>query len=143
MNPEDLATDWLVTHLEADAELMGMVNEIAPNAWWESLASPFVRVDYLDGEDLMVIGLHRIWADCTFHVRGVVHWNGRGQPDRTEVNAIGARLDALLHDNESITATLEIHSFREDPTPMPAVVERGDLWLQSGGVYRVRARAVS
>ena len=76
-------------------------------------------------------------------MRGVLHWRGSGRPDRSEVDAIGARLDALLHDHEAITATHHFHSFREEPEPTPAVTEpNGELWLQSGGVYRVRASAL-
>lgn len=143
MNPEDAALDHVVTHLEADAELMGMVSAIAPTVKWATLKSPFVRVDFLEGVDLMVIGLHRVWTDCTFHVRGCSHWTGSGQPDRTEVNAIGARVDELLHDHESQTADLELHSFRVDATPSLGDVEGGELWLLSGGIYRVRARVLA
>jgi hypothetical protein len=123
---------------------MGMLNgTVAPEVTWDTNASPFVRVDRLDGNDLMVIGLHRVWVDTTFHIRGVFHWRGTGRPDRTEVNAIGARLDELLHDHEATTSTHSIHSFREEPTPTPATTEPGgDLWLQSGGIYRLRAHAL-
>jgi hypothetical protein len=142
MTPEDAALDWLVNYLETDSELSGLVNGVAPNAIWGTLASPFVRVDYLDGDDLVAMGLHRIWGDLTYHVRGVFHWRGTEKPDRTEVNAIGARIDALLHDHEEQTATVAVHSFREEPEPIPSVVENGQLWLQSGGVYRVRAQVL-
>jgi hypothetical protein len=146
--PEDLLTDWLISYLEADTTLTAMLNgaegqTVAPEVIWDRLASPFVRIDRLDGDDLMVIGLHRIWSDTTYHVRGVQHWKGSGRPDRTDVNAIGARIDTLLHDHEETTATLEVHSFREEPEPLPAVTEaNGELWLQSGGIFRLRARAL-
>jgi hypothetical protein len=143
-NPEDLARSYLVSRLEGDSELSGMINGVAPDRVWDTLRSPFVRVDYLDGEDLMVIGLHRIWADTTWHIRGCFHWTGAGQPDRTEVDAIGGRIDALLHAHTNVSATLEMHSFREEPTPIPSEVVNGrDLWLQSGGIYRLRARALA
>lgn len=145
---EDALTDWLVDYLEADTTLMGMLegdgtNAVAAEAKWGKLASPFVRVDRLDGTDVMVIGLHRIWTDTHYHVRGAYHWRGSGRPDRTEVNAIGARLDTLLHDVEVTTAAHHIHSFREDAEPMPSVPEaNGELWLQSGGIYRMRVHAL-
>ena len=140
---QDLLADAIVTYLEADSELMGLVNGVAPEVKWGTLASPFVRLDYLDGDDLMVVGLHRVWTDATYHVRGVQQWRGSGQPDRTEINAIGARIDALLHDHEQTSATLTFASWREEPTPTPASVEGdGSLWLQSGGVYRFLAIAV-
>lgn len=141
---EDALTSWLVDYLEADATLMGMCNgSVSPEVVWDSNASPFVRVDRLDGEDLMVVGLFRVWTDTTYHVRGVQHWRGSGRPDRTDVNAIGARLDALLHKHEATTATHMIHSFREEPEPVPAVTEAtGELWLQSGGIYRLRVQTL-
>ncbi len=138
---EDALTDWIVSTLEADATLMGMLNgDVAPEVTWDRNASPFVRVDRLDGEDLMVVGLARVWVDTQYHVRGVFHWSGSGRPDRTDVTAIGERIDALLHDKEAQTATHHIHSFREEPEPNPAVSEpNGELWLQSGGIFRLRA----
>jgi hypothetical protein len=143
-NEEDALTEWLVSYLEADTTLMALLNGgVAPEVFQGTTASPFVRVDRLDGHDLMVIGLKRIWSDCHYHVRGVFHWRGSGRPDRTDVNAIGARLDTLLHATENSTATHQIHSFREEPEPSPTVLEtNGELWLQSGGVYRLRAHAL-
>jgi hypothetical protein len=90
-----------------------------------------------------VVGLHRVWTDTTYHVRGAYKWDGGGVPDRTEVNAIGSRLDDLLHNHEELTTTIHVHSFREEPEPMPVFIDNdGKLWLQSGGVFRVRASAV-
>lgn len=145
---EDALTDWIVSYLEADVTLTGMLNgdslgsTVAPEGKWGTTASPFVRIDRLDGNDLIVIGLHRVWVDTTWHIRGVYHWRGTGRPDRLEINAIGARLDELLHNHEASTATHHIHSFREEPTPTPAITEAGDLWLQSGGIYRMRVSVV-
>jgi hypothetical protein len=145
MNEQDELGTWLVDYLESDDTLMAMLNggvnaEVRPIS---TSASPFVRLDYLDGDDLMVIGLHRIWLAATYHVRGVLQWRGSDKPDREEINAIGARIDELLHDNEATTATLHVASFREEPTPTPATTEAdGSLWLQSGGIYRFLAHAV-
>jgi hypothetical protein len=109
---------------------------------WGTTAGPLVRVDRLDGEDLYVIGLYRVWVDTTYHIRVVQQWRGSGRPDRTDVNAAGDRLDELLHDHEAISGDYQFHVFREEPTPSPAVVEPGgELWLQSGGIFRVRANA--
>ncbi len=141
---EDALTTWLVDYLEADTTLMSLLNgAVAPEVIWDTNASPFVRVDRLDGNDLMVIGLHRVWVDTSWHIRGVEHWRGSGRPDRTNVNLIGARLDTLLHDVEATTATHQLHSFREEPEPTPAVTEaNGELWLQAGGIYRMRVSAL-
>lgn len=149
MNEEDALADWLPEYLEADTTLMALLNGAEGQAVFETGAvplaarGPFVRYDRLDGDDLMVVGLSRVWVDSTWHVRGCVKWEGRGRPDRSEINAIGARLDALLHDYTTTTATHQIESFREDPEPIPVVEEQnGERWLQSGGIYRIRAAAI-
>lgn len=143
MTGEDAITEYLVSYLESDGTLMGMLNgDVSPEVFQDTTASPFVRVDRLDGSDLNAVGLYRVWVDTTYHIRGVFHWRGSGRPDRTDVNAIGARLDTLLHDHEAVSGAYQFHIFREEPTLTPAVVEpNGEVWLQSGGVYRIRANA--
>jgi hypothetical protein len=143
MTGEDAITEYLVDYLESDTELMGMLNgPVSPEVTWGTSGGPLVRVDRLDGEDLYVIGLYRVWVDTVYHIRVVQQWRGSGRPDRTDVNAAGARLDELLHDHEAISGDYQFHIFREEPTPSPAMVEPGgELWLQSGGVYRIRANA--
>jgi hypothetical protein len=140
---EDAITEYLVDYLESDDELMGMVSAVHPEVIPGSSGGPFVRVDRLDGEDLNAVGLYRVWVDTAWHIRVAQQWRGSGRPDRTDVNAAGARLDELLHDHEAVSGDYQFHSFREEPTPNPAVVEPGgELWLQSGGIYRIRANAV-
>ena len=142
INEEAACADYLRTYLEADTTLMGLLQS---GVWLRSVAQsarfPVVKIDRLSGDDLHVIGLHRVWADLTFLVRGVVHWTGSGQPDWTDARAIGDRLDTLLHDHEEVTSELQVHSFREEPFT-DETIESGDLFLAVGGVYRVRARAV-
>lgn len=143
MTGEDAITEYLVEYLEADTELMGMLNGgVEPEVIAGTDRGPLVRVDRLDGDDLIAVGLYRVWVDTTYHIRGVLQWRGGGRPDRTDINAIGARLDELLHAHEAVSGDYQFHVFREEPTPSPAVVEPGgELWLQSGGVYRIRANA--
>ena len=144
MLEEEALTSWICDTLENDSTLMGMLNGgIVGEAFRGTSASPFVAVQRLDVEDLMVIGLHRVWTDTVYHVWAAFHWRGSGRPDRTEVDEIAQRIDDLLHDAEDTTADFSIHSFREEPEPTPVVVEpQGGLWLQSGGLYRLRAAAV-
>jgi hypothetical protein len=143
MTGEDAITEYLVDYLEADSELSSLTNgPVSPEVIWGTSSGPLVRIDRLDGEDLFAVGLYRVWVDCTVHVRAVQQWRGSGRPDRSEVNAIGARIDVLLHKHEAVSGAFQFHFFREEPTPSPAVVEPGgELWLQAGGVYRVRANA--
>lgn len=141
INEEVSAQNYLISYLTADTTLMGMVNGVALRTTWGTLRAPFVKIDRQDAEDLMVVGLARVWADMTFLVRGIDHWRGSGLPDWTTVGLIADRLDALLHDHEQVTASLRVHSFREESFT-DETVEAGDLWLHAGGIYRLRAQAV-
>jgi hypothetical protein len=137
---EDAALAWLIATLENDATLKPLIHGVAPEAVWGTLNSPFVRIDRLEAHDLMVIGTARVWTDCVFHVRGVHHWRSGGRPDRTTVDQIGQRIDELLHGIEADDGQVHLHAFREESTPDPVVIDGGKLWLQSGGVYRLRAQ---
>lgn len=141
INEEAAVQNFLVTYLSADGTLMAMVNGIALRTTWGTLKFPAVKIDRQDGSDLMGVGTHRIWADMTFLVRGIVRWQGQGFPDWSTVRAIGDRLDVLLHSFESSDATVRVHSFREEPFT-DETVESGDLYLHAGGIYRIRAQAV-
>lgn len=144
---EDEITDWLVEYLSADSELTSMLNGyVAADVRGSQNPSPLVLVQRLDGSDVRVVGLHKIWTECVYHVRGAFHWQGSGPPDRAEINAIGARIQELLGDEEGfevLTGTIHVHGWREEPEPLPSFNDTtGDLWLQSGGIYRIRASAV-
>lgn len=142
INEEAAAQQYLLDYLGADATLTDLLGS---GVWLRSVPQtarfPAVKIDRQDAADLMVIGLHRVWADLTFLIRGIVHWTGSGQPDWADVRAIGDRLDTLLHDHEAQDATVAVHSFREESFS-DETVEGGDLFLHCGGTYRVRARAV-
>ena len=141
VNEQAAAQQYLLDYLTADATLVAMLEGgVWTDTIGQSVRFPVVKVVKQDAADLMVVGLHRVWADLTFLVRGIVHWTGSGHPDWTTVREIADRIDTLLHDHEETTAELEVHSFREeafvDETLEP------DLFLHAGGFYRVRARAV-
>jgi hypothetical protein len=141
INEEAACQDYLVSYLEADSMLSGLVNGVWLRSRPQNAPMPAIKIDRQDADDNMVIGLHRVWADLTFLVRGIVHWRGSGQPDWAEVRAIGDRIDTLLHDHEQTTSELEVHSFREESFT-DETIEGGDVFLHVGGIYRVRAREV-
>jgi hypothetical protein len=141
MNEEAAAQQYLLDLLEADGTLSGLVNGVWLKSIPQSALMPAVKIDRQDAEDLMVVGLARVWANLSFLVRGVVHWRGGGQPNWTDARAIGDRIDALLHDHEGSNAEVAVHSFREESFT-DETLEAGDLFLHVGGIYRVRARAV-
>jgi hypothetical protein len=112
------------------------VNTFALRSTRQDAPLPYVKIDRLEATDLMAIGLHRVWDDLTFLVRGITQG-----PDWTTVRVIGDRIDELLHDQEDTTATLEVHSFREESFT-DETIEGGDYYLHVGGIYRLRARAL-
>lgn len=141
INEEAAAQDYLVSYLEADSTLMGMVDQVWLRSKPDSAPLPIVKIDRLDSSDNYVVNLFRVWADLTFLIRGIVKWPSPDQTDWTDVRAIGDRLDTLLHKHEETTTTLEVHSFREESFT-DETVEGGDLFLHVGGIYRLRAHAL-
>ena len=146
MNEEAATIEHLVEYLEADTTLQGLLEGgVWTSAVAETARFPVVKIDREDSEDLQVFGTSgpiRVWADITFLIRGVVHWTGGGHPDWTTPRAIGDRLDALLQGYSTTTSAVALKVFREESFTEETVVEEGDLFLQVGGVYRVRAQAV-
>jgi hypothetical protein len=142
VNEEAAAQQYLLDYLGADATLTGLLQS---GVWLRSVPQsarfPVVKIDRQDADDLYVVGLHRVWANLSFLVRGIIHWTGSGQPDWTDVRAIGDRLDALLHDHEGTNTEIQVHAFREESFS-DETLESSDLFLHVGGIYRVRARAV-
>jgi hypothetical protein len=136
VNEEAAAQQWLLDTLEADTTLQGLVNYFALRSTPQTAPLPYVKVDRLDANDVYVIGLHRVWDDLTFLVRGITQG-----PDWTTVREIGDRIDAILHDQEAQTADLEVHSFREESFT-DETIEAGDYYLHVGGIYRLRARSL-
>ena len=141
MNEEAAAQDYLVNYLGTDSAMMDLVNGVYLRSTPATARFPVVKIDRMEADDNMVIGLHRVWNDLLFLVRGIVEWDSPDPQDWTDPRAIGDRLDVLLHDHEETTAELEVHSFREESWT-DETVEGGKLFLHVGGMYRLRARAV-
>ena len=69
MNEEALAQDYLVSYLEADAELMATANAVTIGVRWARLPSPFVKVDRLavpltDHQDVPHLGRSHLPRAC-------------------------------------------------------------------------------
>lgn len=137
VNEEAAALDYLVTYLDADSELRNLINGVWTRSVPASAPMPAVKIDVMERSDVMVIGLHRVWDDMAFLVRGTAENDG-SPPDWTDVRAIADRVDALLHDHEAVTSELNVHSFREESFS-DETVEGGKLYLHAGGIYRLRA----
>lgn len=143
MNEAGAAQDWLKDKLEADGTLMGMLEG---GVWFRSVPkeepTPVIKIDGLDASDLMVVGSNRVWADLTFLVRGVYQESGE-PPDWTTVNGIADRIDTVLHRSAGsngsgtiyVDEVFRVETFIDETT-------EPDLFLHSGGIYRLRARAL-
>lgn len=142
-NEETLVQDYLLSYLGADSTLSSLVNGVWTRSVPTSAPAPLVKMEVLSREDLMVVNLFRVWADLTVLVRAVAENNsGFGEAeDWSEVEAIGDRIDALLHKHEDTTSTIQMHSFREESFS-DETIENQKLFLHSGGIYRIRAKAV-
>lgn len=143
MNEEAAAQAYLREYLEADTTLMG---SLSGGVWTRSVGIserfPIVKIDRDEAEDQLAFGANgptRVWADITYLIRAVIHWTGSGHPDWTVADELADQLDTLLHGHQAVTADLDMHIFRVE-TFTDETVEDGDLFLQSGGMYRVRVR---
>lgn len=141
MNEEAAVADYLIDYLSSDATLAGMVNGFWLRSTPTDVATPLVKIDRQDAEDVMVVNLFRVYANCTFLIRAAVENQERGQPDWSEVRSIADRIDTLLHKHEANETDLEWHSYREESFT-DETIESGKLYLHAGGIYRVRAHAV-
>lgn len=147
INEELEAQDWLKGYLEDDGTLMGMLNGgVYFRSTPTGVRTPVVKMDRLDGNDLMVLGMHRVWADLTYLIRGVTQG-----PDWSDVKEIAHQLDTLLHrtagESVAVTApdgtamTVYVNEiFREEPFT-DETTEGGNYYLHAGGVYRLRVQA--
>jgi hypothetical protein len=139
VNEEAAAQAYLIDYLESDATLSDLgVNSVWLSSVPQSESLPVVKIDRQESGDVMAVGLHRVLNSLAFLIRGIVHWTGSGAIDYSEVNAIGDRLDALLHDHEASTSTLQVAIYREEAWTSETI-EGGDTFLHCGGIYRVQA----
>ena len=138
MNEEAAALEHIRARLAADSTMQTLVTSVWLRSVPQSQAFPVIKIDRLEANDLYVVGLKRVWDDMAFLVRGIVQWQGSGQPDWTGVRAIGDRIDTLLQKYEGSDSAVLVHSFREESFT-DETIESGDLFLHCGGIYRVRA----
>jgi hypothetical protein len=142
MNEEVATQSWLRDYLDADATLAQTINGVYVRSVPIKQALPVVKLDRLQATDLYTVGLYRVWADQLWLVRGIVHWQGSGQQDWSDVQTIANRIDVLLH-KQSITASpIQLDIFREESYTDEQAASGGGLMLHGGGLYRIRAHAL-
>jgi hypothetical protein len=141
MNEEAAVQSYLIDYLGTDSTLGGLVNSVWLSSVPEREPLPVVKIDRQEASDVNAVGLYRVWDSLLFLIRGIVHWQGSGAVDYSEVSAISDRLDALLHAHEASTATLQVAIYREESWTSETI-EGGDTFLHSGGMFRVLAHAI-
>lgn len=142
LNEEAAAQAWLQDYLSSDATLSSLVNGVWIRSVPQSEPLPVVKIDRQEASDLYTVNLYRVWDDLLYLVRGITHWRGSGQQDWSEAQAIGDRLDVLLHKRQFITTQLDVHSFREESYTDEQEDPEGGLLFHCGGFYRIRAHAL-
>jgi hypothetical protein len=142
LNEEVACQTWLRDYLAADSTLASMISGVWVHSVPMKEPLPVVKIDRQDSSDLYTVNLFRVWDDLLYLVRGVVHWTGSGQQDWTDVQAIGDRLDVLLHKVTVVTSTLSLHAFREQSYVDEQPSSDGTTYMHCGGFYRIRAHAL-
>lgn len=138
INEEVAAQLAVQDYLEADTELMGMLNGgIFLRSVPTSAATPIVKIDRLDAEDLMVINGHRVWTRVTYNIRGI-----STGPDWTDVQAIADRLDTILHRQVYLDPTVGLIDIIRTEPFTDETTETGNYYIHAGGIYEFKAQAV-
>jgi len=133
------AEQWLSTTLKADATLAGLVSTRVYNTRRPSATTPFPCVIFqlqAAGDDLMVLGGVRVWANMLYLVRGIAEQTSY----EGDLASIANRIDAVLHAKSgTATAGTIWVAVRERPFQMSEIVD-GRTFAHLGGLYRIQAR---
>lgn len=127
--------------LEADATLMGMLNGgVYLRSVPTNVATPIVKIDRQDASDLTVVGMHRVWSELTYLVRGIARYND--DPDWTTVGAIADRIENVLQEATTSSATATIYCVRRLEPFTDETTEGGNYYLHAGGIYELYSQAL-
>lgn len=133
------AEQWLSTTLKADATLAGLVSTRVYNTRRPSTTTPFPCVIFqlqAAGDDLLVLGGVRVWANMLYLVRGIAEQTSY----EGNLASIANRIDAVLHaQSGTATAGTVWVAVRERPFQMSEIVD-GRTFAHLGGLYRVYAK---
>lgn len=140
INEEVAAQLLLKGALEADATLMGMVNGVSLRSVSTHLQTPFVKIDRMDASDLTIIGMHRVWSEITYLVRGIT--THQEDPEWSEVAEIADRIENVLSAATINGNTATIYCVRRLEPFTDETIESGDLFKHAGGIYEMYAQAL-
>ena len=130
---------WLYQTLTADPTIAAGIgtrffNGVAP----ASTQYPFCVAQLLSGgNDLMVLGGYRVWADMLWLVKFITKGSSTGP-----LEPLADRADQVLHAaSGSVTNGVIWECIRERPFELPTV-ENGVNYVQIGGEYRIKVSVV-
>src|SRR6266496_3411513 len=142
LNEEVATQTWLQSYLAADATLGALITGVWVHSVPRSQALPVVKIDRQSASDIYTVNLYRALSDLLYLVRGIDHWKGSGQQDWSTAQAIGNRLDVLLHKHSEATASIQVDIFREESFVDEQTSSDGTTFLHCGGMYRIRTHAL-
>jgi hypothetical protein len=130
------ARAWIYTRLANDPTMQGLVGQrvyhgVAP----AGTQFPYVVFQLLSpGNDLLVVGGARVWAEPLYLVKAVVKGTSTGQ-----IEPVADRIDALLHaQSGTVTNGVIWAATRERPHEQPELTD-GVMYQNLGGEYRLLA----
>jgi hypothetical protein len=130
------ARAWIYTTLANDATLQARIGQrvyhgVAP----AGTPFPYVVFQMLSGgNDLMVLGGARVWADPLYLIKAVDKGSSTGN-----IEPVADRIDALLHAKSgTVTNGVIWSAIRERPHEQPELTD-GVMYQNLGGEYRLLA----
>lgn len=129
------AEEFLVSTLTGDATLMAQL----PGGVWnieapEGTPYPFLVFQFMSGNDFAAVGALRIWTNMIYLVKVIAD-----AADFDSLNAVAARLDAVLHGTSGTVSSGVVWSCtREQTIRLPDQLANRQF-RQAGGLYRLYA----
>jgi hypothetical protein len=129
------AEEFLYGTLHGDGPLMALIHDVWPGgAAPQGTAFPFVTFQFMSGLDYAAVGAYRIWSNMLWLIKAVGE-----TANFADLNAIVARIDALLHRSSGTAVDGTVWAcVREQTVNLPEVVQ-GKQYRHSGALYRVYA----
>lgn len=130
---------WLKETLAADSLLTALVGTHTYSGV-RAKGSPLPCVVYqlqAPGNDMVMMGGVRVWANMLYLVRGIAEQPGYGG----KLLAIADRIDAALHKGSGSNVNGVIYTcVRERPFQLREETRDGSEFRHLGGLYRIQAR---
>lgn len=127
------AEKWLVQTLKADGTLMGLVTNVYTYPIPPGTDRPYVLISEQASNDLMSLGVNRVWVNGLWVVRAVFDaagWTGN-------LESAANRIDTVLHGKEGVVSGGNIWAcYREQPFRL--IENNGGQQIRHlGGLYRI------